>query len=148
MSDLGNKEVFSQNLNFYMKLHKKDRNKVAKDLGLNYSTVRDWTNGRAYPRIDKIELLANYFDIPKSKLIERDTLLVEGESERTFFNYIMSFSKNKIEEELLIKCTMLDHDYQLKLLDLVDMFLKDQGDFSKLEKNGKWIVIEDNDKKQ
>lgn len=146
MSDLGNKEVFSKNLNFYMRLHKKDRTKVAKDLGLNYSTVRDWTNGRAYPRIDKIELLANYFDIPKSKLIEQDGLLVEGESDKLFFNYIIGFSKDKIEEELLIKCTMLDSDYQKKLLELANLFLKEQGDFAELQKDGKWIII-DNDKK-
>ncbi|WP_230683918.1 S24 family peptidase, partial [Streptococcus pneumoniae] len=33
-------------------------------------TVRDWLKGITYPRIGKIELLANYFNINKSDLIE------------------------------------------------------------------------------
>ena len=70
MSDLGNKEILAENLNYLMKLNGVDRNKLCKDLGFNYTTVREWTNGTSYPRIDKIEMLANYFGILKSDLIE------------------------------------------------------------------------------
>lgn len=70
MSDLGNKEVFAKNLNYYMRINNVDRNKLCNDLEFNYTTVREWTNGTAYPRIDKIEMLANYFGILKSDLIE------------------------------------------------------------------------------
>ncbi len=72
MSDLGNKEVFAKNLNHYMKVNNVDRNKLCHDLNFNYTTVREWTNGTAYPRIDKIEVLANYFGILKSDLIEEN----------------------------------------------------------------------------
>lgn len=41
MSDLGNKKVFSENFNYYMKLYNKDRNKICDDLKFKYSTVRD-----------------------------------------------------------------------------------------------------------
>lgn len=70
VSDLGNKEIFARNLNHYMKINNVDRNKLCRDLDFNYTTVREWTNGTSYPRIDKIEMLANYFDIKKSDLIE------------------------------------------------------------------------------
>ncbi len=70
MSDLGNKEIFAKNLNHYMNINNVDRNKLCNDLDFNYTTVREWTNGTAYPRIDKIEMLANYFNILKSDLIE------------------------------------------------------------------------------
>ncbi|SEP04074.1 helix-turn-helix domain-containing protein [Propionispora vibrioides] len=70
MSDLGNKEIMSKNLKFYMEKYKKDRNQVCNDLGFKYSTFTDWVNGNKYPRIDKIEMLANYFGIQKSDLIE------------------------------------------------------------------------------
>ena len=30
----------------------------------------DWVNAKTYPRIDKIELMANFFGIDKSDLIE------------------------------------------------------------------------------
>lgn len=70
MSDLGNKEIFAKNLKYYMDSEEKDRNKVCNDLHIPYTTFTDWVNGVTYPRIDKIELLANYFGIQKSDLIE------------------------------------------------------------------------------
>lgn len=70
MSDLGNKEVFAKNLNYYMHINKKDRNDIARDLDLPYTTVTSWCKGEFYPRIDKIQLLANYFGIQKSDLVE------------------------------------------------------------------------------
>ena len=70
MSDLGNKEVFAKNLQYYMKLNNKTRNDVCRDLEIPYSTFTDWCNANIYPRIDKIQLLANYFGIQKSDLVE------------------------------------------------------------------------------
>lgn len=77
MSDLGNKEIFAKNLKYYMNYFKKDRNDICNDLDIPYTTFTDWCKAITYPRIDKIEMLANYFDIKKSDLIEnkyRDSL--------------------------------------------------------------------------
>ncbi|HGR8225616.1 TPA: S24 family peptidase [Streptococcus pneumoniae] len=65
-----NKEIFANNLSFYMEQKGVDRNTLCTDLDLKYTTVRDWLKGITYPRIGKIELLANYFNINKSDLIE------------------------------------------------------------------------------
>lgn len=70
MSDLGNKEIFAKNLQYYMKINHKSRSDVCRDLEIPYSTFTDWCNANIYPRIDKIELLANYFEIKKSDLVE------------------------------------------------------------------------------
>lgn len=70
MSDLGNKEIFSKNLQYYMNLYNKSRNEVAKDIGVSYTTFTSWITGANYPRIDKIEMLANYFRVNKADLIE------------------------------------------------------------------------------
>lgn len=70
MSDLGNKEIFANNLQYYMNLNNKSRNDVCRDLEIPYSTFTDWYNANIYPRIDKIQLLANYFGIQKSDLVE------------------------------------------------------------------------------
>lgn len=70
MSDLGNKEIFSKNLKYYMEKYNKTRNDIAKITNVPYSTVSSWCNAMFYPRIDKIELLANYFNILKSDLVE------------------------------------------------------------------------------
>lgn len=70
MSDLGNKAVMAKNLNYYMSLNNKSRQDICNDLGFKYTTFCDWANGKTYPRIDKIEMLANYFHIKKSDLVE------------------------------------------------------------------------------
>lgn len=70
MSGLGNKEIMSKNLKKYIELSGKTRKDICRDLNFTYSTFTEWVNGNIYPRIDKIEMLANYFGIEKSDLIE------------------------------------------------------------------------------
>ncbi|MBQ2241497.1 MAG: helix-turn-helix transcriptional regulator [Clostridia bacterium] len=70
MSAIGNKEVFAQNLVYYVKRSGKDQKELAEIVGVSPSTFNEWTKAKKYPRIDKIEILANYFGILKSDLIE------------------------------------------------------------------------------
>ena len=70
MTDLSFREAFPEKLKFYMKTCKKTRGDLVRDLDLKYTTVCDWINGRAIPRMDKVELLANYFRCEKSELLE------------------------------------------------------------------------------
>ena len=70
MSDLGNKEIFAKNLKYYMQINDKNRYDICRDLNFAYTTFAEWYNAKIYPRIDKIEMLANYFNIKKSDLIE------------------------------------------------------------------------------
>lgn len=70
MSDLGNKDIMAKNLQYYMELHGKSRQDMCEALGVKYTTFTDWVKGNVYPRIDKIELMANYFGINKSDLVE------------------------------------------------------------------------------
>ncbi|MBO7151336.1 MAG: helix-turn-helix transcriptional regulator [Clostridia bacterium] len=65
-----NKSIFAKNLKLQMALNNKSRRDVCGDLGFNYYTFTDWVNGKKYPRMDKVEALANYFGIQKSDLIE------------------------------------------------------------------------------
>ncbi|ETI84521.1 MULTISPECIES: S24 family peptidase [Streptococcus] len=77
-----NKEVFANNLAYYMNKKGVDRNTLCSDLGLKYTTVRDWLKGITYPRIGKIELLANYFGVQKSDLIENKETLSGSNASR------------------------------------------------------------------
>ena len=70
MSDLGNKEIMALNIRHYLEQSGKTRTEVCNDLGISYSTFTDWVNGNTYPRIDKIELMANYFGVEKADLVE------------------------------------------------------------------------------
>jgi transcriptional regulator with XRE-family HTH domain len=67
---MNNKEVFSYNLNFYMKEKQKSRREVAEAIDVSYFTFTDWVKGKTYPRMDKVEKLANYFGVKISDLIE------------------------------------------------------------------------------
>ena len=114
MSDLGNKEIFARNLKYYMQLHEKDRNDICSILDIPYTTLSDWLNAKKYPRIDKIEMLANYFNIEKSDLIERknrdnfdelDILFDKNkdiltESDKNIMKAIITERRKQIDKEL------------------------------------------------
>lgn len=69
-NNFGNKKTMSQNITYYMNIHHKSRKDMCKELNVSYSTFSDWVNGIKYPRIDKIEMMANYFKITKADLVE------------------------------------------------------------------------------
>lgn len=70
MDDLTIREIFPKKLLHYMRDNGKSRNDIVRDLGFKYSTVRDWEKGITIPRMDKVELLANYFGCSNADLIE------------------------------------------------------------------------------
>ncbi len=65
-----NRNVFADNLQYYMSEKGVTRKDISDALGISYFTITSWVNGRKYPRMDKVEMLANYFGIQKSDLIE------------------------------------------------------------------------------
>jgi len=64
------KMIFSKNLNHYMKVNDKTQSDLVNDLNFNKSAVSTWCNGSRLPRMDKVEILAQYFNINRSDLIE------------------------------------------------------------------------------
>lgn len=70
MSTLGNKEIMAQNIRYYLKRYGKTQKEICKDLGFKEMTFSDWVNAKTYPRIDKIEKMANYFHVQKADLVE------------------------------------------------------------------------------
>ncbi len=67
------KEVFAKNLRYYLERSGKQQKELAEIVGVSAPTINDWIKGKKYPRIDKIEILADYFGIMKSDLIEEKT---------------------------------------------------------------------------
>lgn len=70
---MDNKSIFAKNLKRQMELSGKSRRDVCQALDFSYFTFSDWVNGKKYPRMDKVEKLADYFGILKSDLIEERT---------------------------------------------------------------------------
>ena len=67
---MDNKQIFSINLKRVMAQKGVSRQDLSKVLGVSYFTISDWVNGKKYPRMDKVEMLAAYFGVLKSDLIE------------------------------------------------------------------------------
>lgn len=70
MSNLGNKEVMAENIKRFLSISGKTRTEICSDLDIPYTTFVDWVKGNTYPRIDKIEQMANYFGVEKADLVE------------------------------------------------------------------------------
>jgi len=56
-----------------MEMKGKTQKELAEIVGVSAPTMNDWIKAKKYPRIDKIEILADYFGILKSDLIEEKT---------------------------------------------------------------------------
>lgn len=71
MTDNISHEIFAENLRYYMERYGKTQQDLLPVVGVAASTFSDWCNGKKYPRIDKVQKLADYFGIKKSELIEK-----------------------------------------------------------------------------
>ena len=65
-----NKQIMAQNIQRYMDQRGISRQQLCDALDIKYTTLRDWLKGITYPRIGKVEAMANYFGCEKSDLIE------------------------------------------------------------------------------
>ena len=73
MSNIGNKETMAKNLAFFLEKSGMTQKEMAEIVGVATSTFNDWMKAKKYPRIDKIEIMANNWKILKSDLIEERT---------------------------------------------------------------------------
>lgn len=65
-----NKKVMALNISNQMIKNNVNATEVCRALGIKQNTFSDWVNAKTYPRIDKIEMLAAFFHINKSDLVE------------------------------------------------------------------------------
>lgn len=76
-NNLGNKETMAKNIRYYMDLNNVTSKEMCTILKVPTSTFSYWLNAKTYPRIDKIEKMARYFQITKSDLVEERSALPE-----------------------------------------------------------------------
>lgn len=99
--DLGNKKIMSDNIKRHLSKKRLNVKEFSEIMEFKYTTVLDWVNAKTYPRIDKIELMARYFGIDKSDLVE------EYNNEEIKIN----FSDLDVgKQEQLLKLSKLDLD--------------------------------------
>lgn len=64
------KKIFAANLKAQMREKDVTTSDLSRAFDLPFSTVAGWVNGDRYPRMDKVQMLADYFGILKSELID------------------------------------------------------------------------------
>lgn len=70
MSENEQKRIFSKNLLKLLSTYNKTQKEVADAIGVSPQTFNTWCQGIALPRMGKVQMLADYFNINKSDLIE------------------------------------------------------------------------------
>ncbi|MEG0872946.1 MAG: S24 family peptidase [Clostridia bacterium] len=64
------KQLFAENLNKWLRIKGKTQADLIKEFGYSQVSVSDWCTGKKYPRIEKIQEIADYLGIWKSDLMD------------------------------------------------------------------------------
>ncbi|PUB12585.1 LexA family transcriptional regulator [Paenisporosarcina sp. OV554] len=76
------KNIMAKNLKYYIDKKGLNQTDIAQILDIPEMTMSNWMKAKTYPRIDKIQLLADYFHILRSDLTEeKPTNLIEVSSQ-------------------------------------------------------------------
>ena len=69
------KQILAKNILRYMSIQNMDRQKMAKRMNVKYSTFCDWVqpNHPSYPKIDKIQAIADILNVKTRNLIEENS---------------------------------------------------------------------------
>ena len=104
MSDSEQKFVFQTNLNRLLQQRGKSQREVAEAIGVSPQTFNTWCQGIALPRMGKIQLLADYFGILKSQLVDEQP------------NASDALLLSPVEREIILKYRVLSDDAKDMLL--------------------------------
>ena len=67
------KSAFPKALQYYMSINGKRQQDLIRDLPVTSSAISQWVNGKVFPRMDKVEMLASYFNISTTDLLSDPT---------------------------------------------------------------------------
>lgn len=84
MGDDLQKKIFARNLTYFLNLNNKKQIDLSNELNIGLSTINSWCTGSKMPRMDKVQLLADYFGIGKTDLLDdksqENTYYIDKES--------------------------------------------------------------------
>lgn len=104
-----NKKVMARNILKYLNEQNLTAADLCKDLGIKSNTFSDWVNAKSYPRIDKIEMMANYFGVSKAALVE-DGFIEPFADLSKHEQLVLAFYRNSDDSTKTIVDKILDVD--------------------------------------
>ena len=116
------KETMAKNLKYYMEKTGKTQKELAAVAGVSEPTFSYWINGIKYPRIGKVQKLADYFGILKSDLIEEKVTETMQKNSDTMVDITVRIASD-IDFRNVVKRNMYDKDFfslSVMLCDLSD----------------------------
>lgn len=117
---------FAQNLKNIMQKRNKTQSDLVKDLSFRQATVSDWLNGKKYPRMDKVEKLANYLGVSINELLMQSV----------FEPPIPAIQLTDQEKSMIKKYRQLNADGKLVIDNQIDFMLyKQEQSAEKEEQN-------------
>lgn len=111
-----NKRIMAHNIKRYMEQKGVTNQQLCDALGFKYTTFMDWIKAVTYPRIGKVEAMANYFGCEKSDLIEdkkeKPTAQDDGVSEKrkALIDFAKSVPEDKAEMILRVMKSIVEVD--------------------------------------
>lgn len=108
---------FAQNLKNIMQKRNKTQSDLVKDLSFRQATVSDWLNGKKYPRMDKVEKLANYLGVSINELLMQSV----------FEPPVPAIQLTDQEKSMIKKYRQLNADGKLVIDNQIDFMLYQQG---------------------
>lgn len=104
-------EIFAKNLNKYLQEKNLTQKEVADAIGVSQQSMNYWAMGRNLPRMDKIQLLAEYLNVRYTDLITDDPMeetLEEAFDRRPDMRVLFSVAKDCTPEEIKFTIKMLE----------------------------------------
>lgn len=121
MTDEEQKRIFAKNLNKYIALNQKQQVDVAKDLGINPTTLNMWCKGNSMPSVSKIQKLADYFKIGKSDLTDEKP---DKSSEEENFDIAMNIIANDDRfKKIIMAYSKLPSDQKNLFCEFLETFI-------------------------
>ena len=110
-----NKQIMARNIKRFMEQKGVTNQQVCDALGFKYTTFLDWIKAVTYPRIGKVEAMANYFGCEKSDLIEdkkEQSTTYDGLSEKrkALIEFAQSVPEDKAEMILRVMKSIVEAD--------------------------------------
>lgn len=78
-------EVVADNINKLLKEKNINKNDLAKIAGVSESTVGKWTLEKATPRMGAVQKISDYFDLPKSYILEEEATYKINTSQYNYY---------------------------------------------------------------
>lgn len=112
-NSLGNKEKMAANIRRLLEKRGMTQTELADAIGVPPTTVFNWCQAATYPRIDKIEMMANFFGCSKVDLVEdpedvKAAMLDKTFGDRADLKTLFKIAEKATPEDVLKAIRILD----------------------------------------